>query len=319
MAPAGWVAGEPVFNAFRRPLDGNPEAAELDPGTWLQRQDMPLQPDETAPGQILQFDELLGAETLAVLIDQRLGEVDARLIVPGRMRHGVRLVQQRAALNNVLFHVASVQIPERPLECGAMTRLPYWIQRADLSATDHEPVDAATAIHIVQSHDWRAELQLEQERRASALDSCPPGIGFVNRGRILHICPGSDGTALVHYDADEARVSLRPVPQLAGLGIVILAGSIAWTLIADGGLQRSLLALMTGMILLYAMHAMSRRRRLSVDVETLILTTPRFPLTEVAEAVHRFYANDHEWLMDRMREDDGHQPAGLRRSSDDRH
>src|SRR5688572_17723134 len=138
-----------------------------------------------------------------------------------------------------------------------MHRLPYWIQRADLSATDHDPVDADTAVRIVLCHDWRAEWQLEKERQASRGDACPPGIGFVSGGRLLHICPGSDGTALVHYDADEARVQLRQIPQLAGLGIVILAGSIVWTLVADGGLQRSLLALVAGMMALYAMSALS--------------------------------------------------------------
>jgi hypothetical protein len=78
-------------------------------------------------------------------------------------------------------------------------RLPCWIQRADFSATDHEPVDADTAVHVVQSHDWRAEWQLEQDRRSSGLECCPAGIGFVGGRRILHICPAADGTALVHY------------------------------------------------------------------------------------------------------------------------
>ena len=66
--------------------------------------------------------------------------------------------------------------------------LPYWIQQADYSATDHDPVDLTRAIHTVQSHDWQAELQLGQEREAAGWESCPPGIGFVGDGRILHIC-----------------------------------------------------------------------------------------------------------------------------------
>ena len=85
-------------------------------------------------------------------------------------------------------------------------RLPYWIQRADLSATDHEPVDAETAVHLVHSYNWAAEWQLEQDRQASGLECCPAGIGFVADERILHICPADDGTALVHYHPDGQSV-----------------------------------------------------------------------------------------------------------------
>lgn len=95
-----------------------------------------------------------------------------------------------------------------------MTRLPYWIQRADFSATDHDPVDATTAIHIVQSHDWPRELQLEEERKASGLDRCPPGIGFMNGDRILHICPAANGTAMVHYHGGVRGVDVLTNPRL---------------------------------------------------------------------------------------------------------
>jgi hypothetical protein len=99
-----------------------------------------------------------------------------------------------------------------------MTRLPYWMQRADFSSTDHDPVDAATAIHIVHSHDWPRELQLEGERKASGLDGCPPGIGFMNGDRILHICPAANGTAMVHYHGGvdvvtNPRLPLVDVPE----------------------------------------------------------------------------------------------------------
>ena len=83
-----------------------------------------------------------------------------------------------------------------------MKLLPYWIQRANFSSTDFEPVDVNGALRAFTTHDWNAELDFLSELEASASESCPPGIGFVApTGAILHVCPGPDGRALVHYHA----------------------------------------------------------------------------------------------------------------------
>jgi hypothetical protein len=81
-----------------------------------------------------------------------------------------------------------------------MTAIPYWIQRADFSATDYEPVDVADGIRAFERHDWRGELELQAELESDGAEYCLPGIGFLKPdGDILHICPGGNGRALVHY------------------------------------------------------------------------------------------------------------------------
>lgn len=83
-----------------------------------------------------------------------------------------------------------------------MTLLPYWIQRANFTSTDFEPIDINGALQAFTTHDWSAELIFQSELESSANESCPPGIGFVGpTGAILHVCPSLDGRALVHYHA----------------------------------------------------------------------------------------------------------------------
>ena len=75
-------------------------------------------------------------------------------------------------------------------------KLPYWIQRADYSATDFEPVSLPAAQALLRDHDWKAERSYQKSLEDSDEDQCPPGIGFVgDNGRVLHICPEEDGSA----------------------------------------------------------------------------------------------------------------------------
>lgn len=91
-----------------------------------------------------------------------------------------------------------------------MTSLPYWIQRADFSATDHEPVDEATALRALETHPWQDELNLQSALENERREYCPPGIGLRDPdGRLLHVCPAADGRALVHYH--------HPKPGVRGL------------------------------------------------------------------------------------------------------
>ena len=72
--------------------------------------------------------------------------------------------------------------------------IPYWIQRADCSATDYGPVEVTKGVRPFETHDWRRELDLYSELESSGTDCCPPGIGFVDSGGdILHICPSENG------------------------------------------------------------------------------------------------------------------------------
>ena len=61
-----------------------------------------------------------------------------------------------------------------------MKSLAYWIQRADFSATDHEPTDVATALRAFDAHPWHDELNLQSELENGGREYCPPGIGFVD-------------------------------------------------------------------------------------------------------------------------------------------
>jgi len=79
--------------------------------------------------------------------------------------------------------------------------IPYWIQRADYSATDYDAAEVAEGLRAFETHDWRTELELYGELERDGSDCCPPGIGFVDPdGDILHVCLEVDGRATVHYD-----------------------------------------------------------------------------------------------------------------------
>ncbi len=99
---------------------------------------------------------------------------------------------------------------------GTTKTIPYWIQRADFSATDHSAVAVADAVRALEGHDWDRELALYAELESAGADCCPPGIGFVDPGGdILHICPTGNGRAMVHYHFTSTGklLGLLPVPR----------------------------------------------------------------------------------------------------------
>ena len=90
-----------------------------------------------------------------------------------------------------------------------MKAIPYWIQRADFSSTEYGPAEVADGVSAFETHDWRRELDLYAERESTGAECCPPGIGFVDPGGdILHICPGGNGLAMVHYHFTGVRTIL---------------------------------------------------------------------------------------------------------------
>lgn len=95
-----------------------------------------------------------------------------------------------------------------------MRTLSCWLQRADFTAIEHPSIDSVRALELVRTHDWPSEWRLLSEREAGGLEHCPPGIGFTAApGGILHICPGENGRALVHYHFTERRRWLGVVPR----------------------------------------------------------------------------------------------------------
>src|ERR1700752_825999 len=72
----------------------------------------------------------------------------------------------------------------------SMKSLAYWIQRADFSATDHEPIDVASALRAFDAHAWQDELNFQMELESRGREYCPPGMGFIDPdGPMLHVCP----------------------------------------------------------------------------------------------------------------------------------
>jgi hypothetical protein len=83
-------------------------------------------------------------------------------------------------------------------------KLRYWIQQADFTAKDYDPVDLIEAERLLTDYNWgkaRAFMRsLAQARGVDSGEYCEPGIGFVtDAGRLLHICPREEGEALCMY------------------------------------------------------------------------------------------------------------------------
>jgi hypothetical protein len=101
---------------------------------------------------------------------------------------------------------------------SASEKVAYWIQRADFTSREFEPVSLAEALAVLHGHDWQAELGYERSLEASgkaAEERCAPGIGFVaDAGHVLHICPKPDGMAECYFigpsSSDVSGVSQQP-------------------------------------------------------------------------------------------------------------
>ena len=95
---------------------------------------------------------------------------------------------------------------------SAPDKMTYWIQRADYTSADLDPVSLTEALRVLREHDWNAEFDYEKVLKASAKDNCPPGIGFVaDADHCLHICPRSDGMAECYF------IGPRSLSDLAGI------------------------------------------------------------------------------------------------------
>ncbi|SOE52051.1 hypothetical protein [Orrella dioscoreae] len=94
-----------------------------------------------------------------------------------------------------------------------MQAFTYWIQHADFTTTDGQPVTVEAAIQAFSSHDWALELSTAKGLHAAGSgEVCPPGIGFhpVEEGSdlLLHIKPVSWDKADVDYQFPEQRKRL---------------------------------------------------------------------------------------------------------------
>jgi len=94
--------------------------------------------------------------------------------------------------------------------------IPYWIQRADLSSTEHNPVDADHAVNAFLRYDWDAEERLfELDKRHE--DNCPAGFGFfADDGRRLHVCLDSKDRFFFLYNYRTKALGLIPYGKSVG-------------------------------------------------------------------------------------------------------
>ena len=76
----------------------------------------------------------------------------------------------------------------------------YWIQRADFTSSERDVSGAEELLAIFRSHPWPAERDFQARRVLAGEESCPPGLGIVpDDGRLLHLCPLSNGLVACHY------------------------------------------------------------------------------------------------------------------------
>ena len=89
--------------------------------------------------------------------------------------------------------------------------IPYWIQRADMSSTDHGPVDTNQAVNDFLNYDWDAEQRLFDELDKRHEDNCPAGFGFsADDGRRLHVCLDGTDRFFFFYDYRSKVLGLIP-------------------------------------------------------------------------------------------------------------
>ena len=183
------------------------------------------------------------------------------------------------------------------------TVIKYWLQRADYTSTDHDPVDVETAIRVVQSHDWSAEVAFERERLSAEFEACPAGVGFfTDSDRILHICPDGSGSALVYYHTWEPRLVVRKMPLLGGVAVIIFALAI-WFFSRGGYVLRSTAAVVGAASGFYLLKNVAWRYGLphATRLDMEVRTGENVPITELPAFIRSFFSDDHQWLCDRIK------------------
>lgn len=103
-------------------------------------------------------------------------------------------------------------------------KLPYWIQRADFSASDHEPIDLVGAESVLRNHDWQSEWALqdafEREGKEIYEDYCLPCIGFLGENSVLVLIPNRDGTADCDLVLPTSRYAMSKAERVGDVLIV---------------------------------------------------------------------------------------------------
>ena len=71
-----------------------------------------------------------------------------------------------------------------------------WIQKHDYHIDGHSGLDRDQCLALLDSFDWESELASYEEALERNQDRCPPGMGFVDGDRALHVMPIHDGKSI---------------------------------------------------------------------------------------------------------------------------
>lgn len=77
-----------------------------------------------------------------------------------------------------------------------------WIQRHDYSTDSLPESDQESSLAALERFDWESEFLGYEAALDAQADRCPPGMGFVDGDRLLHIMPIREGRSHYHYACD---------------------------------------------------------------------------------------------------------------------
>ncbi|MFP6882260.1 MAG: hypothetical protein VCA34_14995 [Roseibacillus sp.] len=77
-----------------------------------------------------------------------------------------------------------------------------WIQKHDFTTDSLSDGAQDHGLELLSSFDWEAELAKYEEALDEKRDRCPPGMGFVDDDRVLHVMPIHDGKSHYNYSCD---------------------------------------------------------------------------------------------------------------------
>lgn len=77
-----------------------------------------------------------------------------------------------------------------------------WIQKHDYETDVIEETASEHCLALLGSFDWTGELEKYEEALEAKRDRCPPGMGFVDGDRVLHVMPIHEGRSHYHYSCD---------------------------------------------------------------------------------------------------------------------
>ncbi len=109
----------------------------------------------------------------------------------------------------------------------------FWIQSADYSAVDHDPVDYQQACQSIRGHDWAREVARFVSMEQRGEDCCAPGIGFTRPAdggiEFFHACPAEEGRWSIYYQHPDRQTDASLGVDGATLGAVEKALRIFYT------------------------------------------------------------------------------------------